>query len=357
MGELLHEAEVLARRLGDQHRLARIANFMVIQCLRAGDYEEAVRFGQEALTIARTLGDRPIEVVATSFLGMTRVARGEFSDAASLFERNVALKDHLRYERFGAPVIQWVLSGAHLAHVLSQLGRFDEAIGHAEAGVQLAEEADQPLTLHFALFSLGLAHLHRGDLARATRVLERDLDLCRTWQIVVATPLAAAALGTAYALAGRADEALPLMADAVGEFRRHQAHNLPAFIPLSAGTTYLSAGRIDEAARHAREALALTRRLGARASEAHALCLAGDVASTGGAEDARGNYGEALALAADLGMRPLVAHCHLGLGKLYRRTGKREQAQEHLTTATTMYREMGMTYWLEKAEAEMKGPA
>src|SRR5262249_3238 len=49
-----------------------------------------------------------------------------------------------------------------------------------------------------------------------------------------------------------------------------------------------------------------------------------------------------------LGVRPLVAHCHLGLGKLYRRTGQREQAHEHLTTATTMYREMGMTYWLEK---------
>jgi hypothetical protein len=52
-------------------------------------------------------------------------------------------------------------------------------------------------------------------------------------------------------------------------------------------------------------------------------------------------------------MRPLVAHCHLGLGRLYRRTDKREPAQEHLTTATTMYREMGMTYWLEKAEAEL----
>jgi hypothetical protein len=50
---------------------------------------------------------------------------------------------------------------------------------------------------------------------------------------------------------------------------------------------------------------------------------------------------------------PLVAHCHLGLGKLYHRTGKREQAQEHLATATTMYGEMGMTYWLEKAEAEV----
>jgi hypothetical protein len=53
-------------------------------------------------------------------------------------------------------------------------------------------------------------------------------------------------------------------------------------------------------------------------------------------------------------MRPLVAHCHLGLGKLYHRTDKRDQAQEHLTTATTMYREMGMTYWLEKAEQEVR---
>ena len=50
-------------------------------------------------------------------------------------------------------------------------------------------------------------------------------------------------------------------------------------------------------------------------------------------------------------MRPLVAHCHLGLGKLYASTGKHQQAHEHLTAATTMYREMGMTYWLEKAEA------
>jgi hypothetical protein len=58
-------------------------------------------------------------------------------------------------------------------------------------------------------------------------------------------------------------------------------------------------------------------------------------------------------MATQLGMRPLVAHCHLGLGKLYRRTGKREQAQEHLTTATTMYREMDMTYWLEQAEMQM----
>ena len=52
-------------------------------------------------------------------------------------------------------------------------------------------------------------------------------------------------------------------------------------------------------------------------------------------------------------MGPIVAHCHLGLGKLYRRTGKREQAQEHLTTATTMYRDMDMRFWLQQAQAEL----
>jgi hypothetical protein len=75
-----------------------------------------------------------------------------------------------------------------------------------------------------------------------------------------------------------------------------------------------------------------------------------------GVADDRANLLGVWKLAGELGMRPLVAHCHLGLGKLYFRTDKREQAREHLATATTMYREMGMTYWLEKAETEMTKP-
>ena len=78
-------------------------------------------------------------MVATSFVGATHAARGEFSEAATLFERNVALEGDLRYERFGAPAIQSALSGAWLADVLSQLGRFDEAIGPARLAVAEAE--------------------------------------------------------------------------------------------------------------------------------------------------------------------------------------------------------------------------
>jgi tetratricopeptide (TPR) repeat protein len=320
-----------------------------------GDYDEAVRFGQQALNIGRTLGDRSIEVTATVNLGLMHAARGEFSDAATFLERNVVtLEGDLRYERFWGSFIQSAISGAYLADALSQLGRFDEAIGHAEAAVRTAEAADHPFTLYQGLINLGRAHLRRGDLPHAARVLERGLDLGRTWQFVAGTSIVAAALGAAYALAGRADEALPLVAGAVEEFRSRPGDIWPAFILLCAGTTYLSAGRIDEAASHAREALALTRRLGARGSEAHALCLAGDVTSTGGVEDAEGYYREALTLAEPRGMRPLVARCHLGLGTLSRRTRKWHDAQKHLATAAEMYREMDVRFWLEQAEAAMR---
>ena len=353
-GEHLHEAERLARTLGDPRRLGRIATFMVVQCLVTGDYDEAVRFGEEALTIGRTLGDRSIEVVATCFLGLAHLLRGEFSDAVALLERNVTLEGALRYERFWAPAIQASISGAYLADALSQLGRFDEALGHVETAVQIAETADHPFTLHIGLLFLGIVHLGRGDLPRAIRVFARGLELCGTWQFVGSTPLFAASLGAAYAHAGRVGEALPLVAGAVEDFRSRQRHNRPGLVLLCAGTTYLSAGRIDEARTLTQQALALTRRLGARGSEAHALCLAGDIASAGGAEDAEGNYREALALATELGMRPLAAHCHLGLGTLYRRTRDGAKAQEHLTTATAMYREMGMTFWLEQTEAVIR---
>jgi tetratricopeptide (TPR) repeat protein len=129
------------------------------------------------------------------------------------------------------------------------------------------------------------------------------------------------------------------------------------FLTGRLSTVYLLAGRLDEARRHARQALDLARKLKARGTEAGALFALGEVhthASPPNVEKTETTYREALALAEPRSMRPLVAHCHLGLGKLYRRTGKRQEAQEHLTTATAMYREMGMTCWLEQAAREIR---
>jgi predicted ATPase len=101
MGDHLHEAEVLARSLGDQHRLGRTATLMANQCNAAGDYDRAVGFAQESLTIAQTLGNIAIAVASRTTLGLTHLAKGEFRDAATFLEPNVALEGDLRTERFG----------------------------------------------------------------------------------------------------------------------------------------------------------------------------------------------------------------------------------------------------------------
>jgi hypothetical protein len=93
---------------------------------------------------------------------------------------------------------------------------------------------------------------------------------------------------------------------------------------------------------------------------AYALCVLGDIATYPDrfdAESGESSYRKALAFAEPRGMRPLVAHCHRGLGNLYGHLGKRQEAREHLTVATTMYREMAMGVWLAQTDAAMNGLA
>ena len=95
----------------------------------------------------------------------------------------------------------------------------------------------------------------------------------------------------------------------------------------------------------ARSALDFAHRQKERGNEAWVLRLLGDIAAHADPPDpesAEGHYNQALARANEFGMRPLAAHCHLGLGKLFHRTGDRAKAAEHLTIAATMYREMDM---------------
>src|SRR5207302_4704268 len=119
-------------------------------------------------------------------------------------------------------------------------------------------------------------------------------------------------------------------------------------------------GRLEGARTWATIGLDLALKQRHRSAEAMALRLLGELAAhphAFNAEMAESHYSQGLALASELGMRPLIAHCHAGLGRLYQRTGERPLAREHFTTATTMYREMEMSYWLEKVEREVSALA
>ena len=126
---------------------------------------------------------------------------------------------------------------------------------------------------------------------------------------------------------------------------------------ISLSEAYLVAGREADARAAAQRALGLARQHKERGYEAYTLRLLSEIAACedpfdiGEAED---HYRQALALAEELGMRPLTAHCHVGLGKLYRRSGDLRLAKEHLNNSVAMMREMEMGLWLERAEVELK---
>jgi tetratricopeptide (TPR) repeat protein len=188
--------------------------------------------------------------------------------------------------------------------------------------------------------------------------LERGLDLCRTRQVPFPGPDFAWALGAAYHGTGRRAEGVALMEDAARGLAEWTVRVVgwPGRVGALGGA-YLLDGRLADATRIAQEGLAAARHRGERGVEGQVLRLLGDIAAHPDrveVDTAEAHYRQAQALAEALGLRPLVAHCHLGLGKLSRQTGKLEQARDHLATAATMYREMDMRFWLEQAEAELK---
>jgi hypothetical protein len=122
------------------------------------------------------------------------------------------------------------------------------------------------------------------------------------------------------------------------------------------GEALLRAGRTEEARDVGTRAVVLTSESGERGHEAWAQHLLGETASHRDCRDtaaAEAHYITSMALASELGMRPLVAHCRFSLGKLYGRAGDR-RASEHLRIAMSLFHEMGMRFWFEKAEAEMQ---
>ena len=201
-------------------------------------------------------------------------------------------------------------------------------------------------------------HLLRGDHEVAIPLLERGLTLAREREAVLWDGDFACALGHGYTLTGRAVDAFSLMEPAIRQQETIGAENVLALWLSWLGEAYLYVDRPADASRIASRGLALARERKQRSMQALCHRLAAEVTMRVEPFDpdaAERQYREALVLATELGMRPLVAHCHLGLGKLYRRTGDHAKASEHLATATTMYREMGMGFWLEKADAELRG--
>jgi tetratricopeptide (TPR) repeat protein len=295
--------------------------------------------------------DVGLEVQARAVLGRCWFSLGDYARAVAELSKNIALLEgKLEGERFGSNLLRsvearWILVWCH-----AELGEFPQADARAAEAINIAEAAANPHSIIAACVAAGNSAASRGDVARSIPALEKAMAIVRESNVAVWLPATEALLAYSYALAGRLSEAMEMAGQG---FSRRGNIELPRIHWL--GETYLMLRDLDGSRALANRALEGSTRGGQRGVQAWALRLLGEIAGAAKPPDegaAETQYQEALALAEELGMRPLVAHCHLGLGRLYRRTGKGEQARQHLSTATAMYREMDMQFWLGQAEAD-----
>jgi class 3 adenylate cyclase/tetratricopeptide (TPR) repeat protein len=360
LAEHLRQATELAMRIDDQRRLGWIFSYIAHHWWYTGLPKSAIDSGQRALAIADAVRDPVLRALTNFHLGQAYHALGDYRHANDFLAQTVKSPEReILAERFG--VLYAVRSNSWLAWSHAELGDFDDGLAHGEEGIRIAEAVDQPFSLITAYVGVAIVCLRKGELAKAATLLERGLALAQARDLPVLFPTVASRLGSAYVLLGRLDEAFPLLERATAEAAAMSRLSGHALRLTQLAEAYLAAGRIEEALVTGRQALELSLKHQEGGYQAWALRLLAearaaqkDAHSLAAAKTA---FNESLTLAASLSMRPLVAHCHVGLSKVYRQSGEAKLAGEHLATGMVLYRAMNMRLWMERAAAEVSESA
>jgi tetratricopeptide (TPR) repeat protein len=354
---LLHEAEALVVALDDPRRLGQVCVLLSRHFYFMGVYDQSMASGQRALALATASGDVVLHALANQRLALAYGAQGDHSRAIDCHRQAVAaLEGPRRRERYGQLLLPAVHCRARLAESHAELGTFAEGHALGIEGLRLAEAVAHPASLMMALWGIGLLALRQGDLPKALPPLERAIGICQDADLPAYFPRMATALGAAYTLGGRVTDAMPLLTQAMEQTTARETVAFPALYSLPLGEAYLLAGRLEEAHALTKRALAQAREYQERSNQAWVLRLLGEIAAHRApldVDEATAHYRQALVLAEELGMRPLQAHCRLGLGTLYVKTGQQEQARTELSAAMALYCAMDMTFWLPQTEAAL----
>jgi class 3 adenylate cyclase/tetratricopeptide (TPR) repeat protein len=352
----LEEAQPAAIALNDQGRLGKLCNFMTAHWNLSGDSERAIASGMQALHHTKALEHRDLHIVAHYFLGAAYHSVGRYDQAVNVLERALTLIGSRKQETFGTTGIVSAICQHWLVRCLAQLGEFGQALAYGEEAIHTATQSAHSYSTIYAYYGLGMLYYIQSDFDRAVYMLEQGLEVCRTADIPVLYPLIAASLGSAYAFIRRPDQALTLLQSAIEH---------PAWMTRMGGQSlrmawvseaYFETGRTRESEVYARRGLELSRERKDMGSQAWLLRLLGDIAARHSPLDAgqaEANYREALRLADDRKMRPLEAHCHLGLGYVYANLKNNSEARSELFAAVQLYRNMSMPFWLSRAETAL----
>jgi tetratricopeptide (TPR) repeat protein len=355
MLECLREAEALAERLNDDHRRGRVCALISSAHALLGESDEAFAAGSRAFAIAQALGDFGLSTITRYFVHQAHYYRGDYLRAVELATDNIgALAAQCFdgvYEQLGGPVPAAIAERMMLVMSLAELGRFAEAAARSTEAFRLAEPTRHAFAIGQAYRGAVVLHLAKGEWAKARSLIEDWTEVVRTGNLVIQLPIMLVSSAWVLAELGEARDAMNRIREGERLLERQAAQGLVILLGTSyhaLGRACLRLGRPDDAYRLADRAVRSSSSQPGFA--AHALHLLGDIATYPdpfNAQAGEAYYQRALALAEPRGMRPLIAHCHRGLGELYRRAAEPRKAAEHLDTAKRLYSDMEMRFWVE----------
>jgi class 3 adenylate cyclase/tetratricopeptide (TPR) repeat protein len=354
--EHLQQAEALAVAAGDERRLGWVSAYLAYHLRAMVDHRRGVETGERAIAIADLLGDLRMRSSAIDAVAQSYHEMGQLPRAIELLRMNIdALANAHRHDLLGQHFIPMVNSLSVLAWCRSWQGVFSEAIDRAEESLRVAEAANVPLSIGSACFAAGLVHTLKGDPLRAVPLIERSIAIARSLGREP-HPAPKAFLGFAFSTDGRSEEAVTMLEQSLTDAAAIKFRPCTSLWTGWLAGAYLQSGRIDDARQTAARAVEMGRAHHELGFEGYALRELGDALAAGDSPDfcrAEGQYLHALAIAEELGMRPLQAHTHLSLGKLHRRAGRPHEARAELNVAIDLYLSMEMTHWIPEAEAEL----
>ena len=341
----VREAQALAAELGDDRRLGVTLGHLAHFEWSTGAPERALAAATAAAAIATRLDDPALHILGNFYLGEAHYSLGNYPAAIDFLRRNVALTaGDAVYERYAGPGLVPLQSRCWLAFALAELGEYQEAFEIALAAHEAARAVQHPYSFAFTTYAVGRLQLVRGSLKEAIAALERARELVEGREIALVRPAVNAWLGDALTRAGRGPVGIPLL-ELAAEQSAAMDRSGQGPISTRLAEALLAEGRLADALSAATRAVALARRQRERGSEAAALLALADVsAALDGAtlDIVQPRYAQARELASTLSMRPVVARCHLGLGRFLRRIGRGEASDEHRATAAQLFTEMGL---------------
>ncbi len=346
--DCLRAAEAQARILGDPLLEAWVAIFTGNCLTLLGRHAEAIEVGERVSAVVAAGTVAGLEPHwSTNVLGTSRFFMGDFRQAQALLRAAATAADDADYRKPGVIGHPAVISHGWLALSLVETGDFDEALAHAASALELAERLDSAWDMVRACFAAGAAYVRCGEFSRGIPVLRHGVELARVRDLPMGTRVLTPILGWGLAQVGEMAEALAILAPVAA------APLLPYCLNFVA-EAYLLAGRHDDAAGVAARALKLSTEKNELGSRAWALWLQGLIAAGRARPDSvasLADFRRALALAEERDMRPLAAHCHLGIGELHAAIGQPGDAHSAFARASSLYEGMGMSRWTKRAQS------